>query len=281
MNAWTWLMVHIGDAIPALYDWGWVPSGKIGDGALWFGDTAAQRAMNTLSPYMPDGTFKARVRQQLDAGANWTCPFTCNAADGEAAAGTPGYTIYADNIIAGQVDKRKVKQMQERIRYMRKKGLRVSLCLHADDDNKGFNSPRHDQAKHHADIVKHFDDYVCGYWLCLEPGDSSGWGASLVAEYVADLKQRTRKPVGMHDYPGRTDYVVPGLDVWFHQYWHPGSVMNHSAGEMEHNTREIKARIGTVKMHACEFGSWTPARAAHIKALRQAAKRGGAFGTGS
>jgi len=273
-------MAWLGYYLPFLYEWGMVPCGDVGDGYLWFDHGAGGRNMNGLDPDMPEGTYEDRIRRQSDLGANWTCLFSSNGGDGQYSQGSP-MSIYKGNVVGGEVDDGMVKMMKKRIRYARRKGLTVTLCLHSDDDKAGLNNKGAPQDTHHRDVVNRFDKYVCSYWLILEPQDS-GWNRQYIADRVTVLKGMTNKPIGLHDYPRSVDRIAGlGADHAYVQYWHPQEVARHSAAEMTAQTASFRSRIGGMKLHATEWGTYVKEWHAHIKALAKAAKGAGAFGSGS
>lgn len=230
--------------------------------SCWSGANAGQRNMNILSPHMSDGTFKDRIKWQVNRGCNTVHLFVSNKADGQYA----GYSIYGDGW-DWSIDKASCDTFRERIAYCRGKGLAVVLWLFADDSTdwnraaaKDF--PRYLRDLENEGLLKYASTVVVGLEL------DEYYSASQVQALVAATRSVYGGKIGTHQTSGRADFA--GLaDICFYQV-SPGK----SASQIEAEARKIAGAVGKPT-------NFFELDRRENRSLCEAALKGGAFGVGN
>jgi hypothetical protein len=104
---------------------------------------------------------------------------------------------------------------ESRLNRLNNRGLKPVFWLMADDSPTLAAKPLSYHKAHNAEIVRRFDDKVDHYVVCLECDEY--WSAAQVQSLVADLKQRTDKPVAVHLTPSFKPEYFKNADIVFVQ----------------------------------------------------------------
>ena len=180
--------------------------------SCWF-QNAAHRAMNVLSPLMPDDVFRARVAEMKARGVNTAHVILVNRGDGEYAGYSPWGVGAAP--AAAECDKATAELMAGRIRALRREGWAVVVWIEADDSaawaralaaNAG-ECLRHIAA---AGLLADASIVVAG----LEMDEY--WGAAEAAAVVSSVRKVWGGKVGVHHLSHRATFAGLG-DILFYQ----------------------------------------------------------------
>ena len=157
-----------------------------------------------------------------------------------------------------------------RLDHLNSRGLRPVMWLMADDSSSLASKPLSYHKSHNAEMVRRFDDKVDGYVVGLEADEY--WSAAQVREMVADLKTKTKKPVGVHLSPG----IQPG-------YFDNADIIYLQTG-FDLNEAQFRARVN----QALALGKPVVVAEYHMDSSSDVAKRYGdiacqmgAIGTGN
>jgi len=178
--------------------------------SCWQGSNAQTRHMNCLSPKMPEGEFKRRIKWAVDEGCNTVHLYLSNEGDGEYA----GYSIYGASW-GSSLDKAFIKLAKSRIEYARRQGLAVVLWLFADDSG-GFAAKgrrmfdRYVRDLEANGLFEHASIRVVGLEI------ETYFSHDEVKSLVEAMLYYHPSPVGVHQSSYRVDYADLA-DIFFYQ----------------------------------------------------------------
>jgi len=104
---------------------------------------------------------------------------------------------------------------EQRLDHLNRRGLRPIMWLMADDSPSLAALPLSTHKAHNAEMVRRLDSKVDGYVIGLEVDEY--WTAAQTNELIQDLKQHTKKPIGVHLTPATPLEYVTHADVLYLQ----------------------------------------------------------------
>lgn len=181
--------------------------------SCWGGATAERRAMNILSPTMPESRVKEYLDWQTGLGANTVHLILANHRDGEFG----GYTIYGSTW-GWQIHRPTVDLMLSRILECRRRGFAVVIWFITDDSAPYAAQLKKDPARYCRDVrdlgLLQHASIVCP---ALEKQDHFG-SRKDVAALIAAVRSVWPGKVATHEVAGKTDFADLG-DICFLQLY--------------------------------------------------------------
>jgi len=104
---------------------------------------------------------------------------------------------------------------EQRLDHLNRRGLRPIMWLMADDSPSLAALPLSTHKAHNAEMVRRLDSKVDGYVIGLEVDEY--WTAAQTNELIQDLKQHTKKLIGVHLTPATPLEYVTHADVLYLQ----------------------------------------------------------------
>ena len=104
---------------------------------------------------------------------------------------------------------------EQRLDHLNRRGLRPIMWLMADDSPSLAALPLSTHKAHNAEMVRRLDSKVDGYVIGLEVDEY--WTAAQTNELIQDLKQHTKKPIGVHLTPATPLEYATHADVLYLQ----------------------------------------------------------------
>jgi len=227
-------------------------------------DNATTRCMNILSAGVSEQHFRNVVARCRGNGDTLMYVFLANYGDG------PGVTDFYAGAFGGEIDKHEVKAIRKRMQYILDEGLRIVGVMTADDSRPIKQASFPARLRHVQHCIKQFGDLCCAWWIGLELDEYTAQHE--VRALVFEAKSRTKRSVGVHWSPRKTDPC--GADTLYYQHG-----FGLSPARVESETRGVVERLPGTRVIAAEYHKSSDTQDA--KALGQAAMRGGAKGTGN
>lgn len=203
-------------------------------------DAAHMRHMNNLSPHMPDGEFKRRVRDMAKAGCDHAHVFLCNKADGQYAGYRP--------------DPSTAPLMARRMGYMRKHGLAVFAWLMADDSTawaKEFAEKTYQRDIAEWQRMGLFRD-VSAVVIGLEVNEYWKRGQCEAIAKACAERLPDRVGIGIHMTSGQWEWARIGA-IDFLEYQQTNGTVSQRANEIV----AVRGKLGGKRVGAFEM-AWSP-----------------------
>lgn len=209
--------------------------GEARKASCWFGPGASHRAMNVLSPHMPEEVFQERVREMAERGVDSAHVFLVNQKDGEYA----GYSPWgAGGPSAGPCDEEAAAAMRRRISRLRGRGWAVAVWIVADDsaawaNRLAANADACLRAIDEAGLLDEASIVVLG----LEMDEY--WGARQARAVADAVRGVWPGATGTHHTGLRADFAALG-DILFYQadgVRTADEVRAHAAAAMRHGRK--------------------------------------------
>jgi hypothetical protein len=191
---------------------------------------------------------RAEIYNQIkSSGYNTIYLYTLNQGDYDSKSVTP----YANHLVGGAFDEAKIARWHHTMERFIADGVRPVVWLFADDSPAIRNAPTQELKRYTAKMVDAFDDLPVMWVLALEADEYwSKAKADTLGAYLQSLtNQPVIAPVGIHQLPGKTDYMTsPWVDFGVYQ-----DGFSNSPTELFDRIKERKATLDNKPLLAAEY----------------------------
>lgn len=250
------------------------PTPANGHRASFLFDKAIARVMNVLSPAYSDAAFRGIVERCQLNGDTLIYLYLANNGDGHGVT-----SFYANGGYGGAVDTNAVQAMQDRLKYIRGKGLGVIGWLTADDSPLQYRAALATHLAHVQNCVSLFGGTVQGWVIGLEM-DSDGRNTHAAAMIAEGRRIDPVKQWGIHLNPGKTGPLQGAQALYYQISGFNPKTLARDVSAFEKEIKAVRAKLPAgVALIAAEYSGSSDSQ--NAKALGDAAMRGGANGTGN
>lgn len=229
-------------------------------------NNAKQSTLDMLSFKMGDSEFMGVGGKALQARSNLLYLELASQFDFKPV------SFYANGLIYGAVDRKRLKLMQTRCVTIRAAGIKIIPWLFTDDSPNIAKCSTEQKKAYIKQALQYFDAYAVEYVLALEANEYMGFDqVRALADYFKTLSS---KPLGLHLTPGKCDWSakIKSIDQHYHQYgW------GKSPSQIASMTKSVIASVKKPVI-ACEYNK--SCEKSDAKAQGDAALGAGAAGTG-
>lgn len=166
-----------------------------------------------FSDQVTDGQRSTMLNNMKSQGYNSIFLYTLNEGDYQNRRVTP----YQDQLIGGNFNETKITGWRTQLQSMVNQDIRPIIWLFADDSGTIHSASTTEQKRYIQKMVQSFDDLPVMWVLALEADEY--WSKAKTDELGVYLQSIAQNPVGVHQLPGRTDYMTSGwVDFGVYQY---------------------------------------------------------------